>query len=402
MSLRNSIRKALLVLFMAPATLFAASPVITVSKAGADGETVSLDIRVSGAAAQLFANTLKADLERSGWFTVVNGRGSVNISGSAVGDSSLSTSVQAATAGGGFTWAESSATQSDARWQAHRFCDKLVKAVKNRNGMAATRIAFIGKQEGGDVYLCDSDGASLTRLTQDRKPALSPYFTPDSQYVFYTSFIKDFACVFRAPVAGGKREAFANFTGLNSGGAVSPDGKYIAIILSSPGNPELYVINLSTRVATRLTRTPRGAEASPCWSPDGNNIAYVSDAGGTPQIYVINANNKEPKRISYGGSQNVAPSWGADGRIAYCTNKNGGYQIAVYDPASGKSDVLTSGADHEDPSWAPDGRHIVCSQKEGAKRSSICILDTDTRELVRLPLRDGDWHCPEWSCPVAK
>ena len=85
----------------------------------------------------------------------------------------------------------------------------------------------------------------------------------------------------------GERKRVSGFPGLNTGGAISPDGREMALILSKDGNPDLYVMNLRNRELTRDHPTPRAAEASPCWSPDGSPDLLVSDGMGSPQIYII-------------------------------------------------------------------------------------------------------------------
>ena len=392
-----------LCLILASGLLRAQTRIIIEKAAGSGKDPISLaDLRASGEAASLFRQVLKQDLERSGWFETREDRsGLFQITGTASSSgTALNTNIRVSWSSGTFAWTQSSHTPRDARWQAHRLCDEIVKRVKGVNGMAATRIALVGKGSGrtGGIYLCDYDGENLARLTDEKISPLSPYFDPSGQFIFYTSFDKGYPCVFRVPAAGGRRAPYATFVGLNTGGAVSPDGSFIAIILSHHGNPELYVLSLADRQAHRQTYTKNGSEASPCWSPDGRQIAYVSDQGGTPQIYVVDSDSHVSRRISFHGSQNVAPSWGPDGRIAYCTRQSG-YQIAVYDPRTGQDEVVSSGPDHEDPSWAPDGRHIICSRKDGAN-SSLCILDTKdgTEETVRL--RPGNWRAPDWSRPL--
>lgn len=388
--------------FAAAGTAVAQMRVSVVKDAGSGKDPVSIaDLRTSGQTADLFKGVLRQDLERSGFFEVRTDRSGVfQIVGTASssGDG-LSTSLRVTWSDGTFTWAEQSQTTHDARWQAHRLSDKIVESVKGVKGMAATRLAFVCKDNGrsGGICLCDYDGASAVRLTNEKISPLSPYFDPTGRFIFYTSFDRGYPCVFRVPAAGGSRSPYANFVGLNTGGAVSPDGHFIAVILSHVGNPELFVLSLSDRKVYRQTRTPNASEASPCWSPDGKWIAYVSDQSGRPQIYVVNSETHASTRISHRGTQNVAPSWGPDNRIAYCTNQNGGWQIAVYDPADKTEKIVTSGPDHEDPSWAPDGRHIVCSRKTGSG-SALCIIDTrDEASVVILPLPAGNWRAPEWS-----
>ncbi len=381
-----------------------AATISIVKPAGSGKEAISLaDLTVAGEVGQLFATTLKNDLERSGWFTVGSGRyEQVRVSGRAEGSgATLQTRLEITWPQGRCGWSETSRTLQEARWQAHRLNDEIIKRALGKRGMAASRIAMIGKHDGSDIYLCDYDGAGLTRLTQDRVTSLSPYWHPSGSHLFYTSFIRGFPCIYRVPVSGGSRVPLAQFTGLNTGGAVSPDGRLMALILSLPGNPELYILNLETHRLTRLTQTPRAAEASPCWSPDGQSIAYVSDIGGSPQLFIMDAATKQPRRLTLQGRENVAPSWGPDGRITYCTRQQG-YQVAVIDPATGVSQVLTSGPDHEDPSWAPDGRHIICSRNDGRGRASLLILDTGGDPSVSLPLREGHWVSPEWSARPAE
>lgn len=401
--LRNTAVAIIAALAIAAApSLKAATPFVVEKSIGK--ETVSIaSLQVSGDTGGLFVNVLKQDIARSGWFEMATGGyGGIEISGRADGrGGALSTSVQVRWGGGGFAWGDTTSGNAEARWQAHRLADEIVRRVKGRQGIAATRIAFVEKNgAGGAICICDSDGAGLQKFHAEAVSPLSPYFSPDGATIYYTSFTRGYPCIFGVPSKGGQRAPIANFTGLNTGGAVSPDGKLVAAVLSHPGNPELFVINRVTKKATRLTRTPRGAEASPCWSPDGNRIAYVSDESGTPQIYVIDSEQKSPARLSYEGSQNVAPSWGADGRIAYCSKRDGGYAIVVANPATGESAVVSpAGADWEDPSWAPDGRHIVCSRRDG-RTCSLWVLDTEGDKPVKLSLPFGDRRSPEWSGPL--
>lgn len=392
---------------------FAVPHIVIQEEAGSGKDLVYLGkTKITGDTANLFITVLKADLVNSGFFEIGNnGYERMQIEGVASGSGGqLSTHLRFAWSGGSVSWNEVSSTVQAARWQAHRFADEIVRRVKNVDGIASTRIALIGKENeingGADVYFCDYDGYGVRRLTKDRVPALSPYFHPNGEYIFYTSFVRKQPNVYRVPIAGGSRTPYASFPGLNTGGAVSPDGNYLAVILSNPGNPELYVINMSTRKATRLTQTPRGAEASPCWSPDGTKIAYVSDETGRPSIHVINSVSGQRSRIAFSGSENVAPSWGACNRIAYCTKRGGSYQIAVCNPDGSNDKIITpAGTDYEDPSWAPDGRHIICSRKDGYRRYSICVIDAEStvpgKDIRVLPLQSGDWHAPDWSRPIS-
>jgi TolB protein len=150
-------------------------------------------------------------------------------------------------------------------------------------------------------------------------------------------------------------------------------------------------------MVNRLTNTRRGIEASPCWSPDGNYITYVSDSSGRPHVYIISKNGGTPKRISSSGTENVAPNWGKNNMLTWCSRSGGKYRIMVGDPKTRASRQLeTDWADYEDPCWAPDGRHIVCSRTSNY-RSAIYLLDTLKDSPVALISGSGDWFSPACS-----
>lgn len=401
-SITRSIIAALAYASLAVATAPAVTPFVVIKEAGSGKDPVSLAaLQTTGNLGALFATVLRQDLANSGWFEVAGGRygAGIEVSGTAAqqGGDSLATRVRVRWNGGSFDWGDTTAGIREARWQAHRLSDEMTRRIKGRAGIAATRIAFVEKESrGGRICICDSDGYALQKFPSEPVSPLSPAFTPDGSTIYYTSFIRGYACIYGVATSGGRRSPLANFTGLNTGGAVSPDGRLVAAILSHPGNPELFVINTATRRAIRQTHTPRGAEASPCWSPDGNRIAYVSDESGTPQVYVMDSESKRSTRVSSRGSQNVAPSWGEGGRIAYCS-KQGNYKIVVYDPADGSQTIVSpESGDWEDPSWAPDGRHIVASRSDG-RASSLWVIDTMGDPPVRLSLPAGDWRAPDWS-----
>ena len=101
--------------------------------------------------------------------------------------------------------------------------------------------------------------------------------------------LKDIRTCTRSTWASGSRNRLAGYPGLNTGADISPNGREIALILSKDGNPELYVKNLRSGQLTRLTSSPRAAEASPSWSPDGNRIVYVSTSRALPSCTLFRA-----------------------------------------------------------------------------------------------------------------
>jgi TolB protein len=284
---------------------------------------------------------------------------------------------------------------------AHKVSDAIVWSVKQRKGIASTRIVMIGSRDGRkDLYMCDYDGRNLTKTTQDGAICLSPNWHPDGEKIVYTSHHEGGRpMVFMIDLASKARMKIAGYPGLNAGADVSPDGGSVALTLSKDGNPELYTVGLGGGRLTRLTVSQRATEASPTWSPDGKSIAYVCDKGGSPQIYIKSRNGGDDRRVSLIGGENVAPDWGPDNRLVWTTRRGGRYQLCVMDPARGREDIVpdtNDGFDYEDPSWAPDARHIVCA-RTGSFHSDVYVLDTMGDPPIRITTLKGDWYSPAWS-----
>lgn len=353
--------------------------------------------------AATFRKTLEDDLKRSGWFEIAGqGQGVIAVSGSCEesrGRLRVKCDVKnTATAEKYFsrTFREES---GNARRLAHVVADEIVRAVKQRRGIASTRIAMIGSRGGHkDVYICDADGRNFTRVTKTGTLCISPNWGPNADNLVYTSFHGGFPDVYMIDLVTNTRRRIAGYPGLNAGADVSPDGKSVALTLSKDGNPDLYILNLRKggRLA-RLTRTRYAAEASPSWSPDGKQVVFVSDKSGSPQLYIIEWTGKGQRRITFRGNESVAPDWGPDGRIVFSSRRGGRYHICVITPETRRGEQLTSGSvDHEEPSWAPDGRHIVYTHTEGY-RSDLYVLDSLGDLPVRLTAVEGNWYSPAWS-----
>jgi len=368
-------------------------------KAGIDWSGFSAG---SDRAGRTFFETLRSDLVKSGWFkSAARGQGIYRITGRVQGQGGKVV-VDCRIYPRGEDKARFSKRYSDeeanARRLAHRVADDIVYALKNYQGIASTRIALVGTASGKkELYLCDYDGGGLRQLTRDGSVSVSPAWGPKGETLYYTSYLQNFPDILEIDLVSGKRRVISRKPGLNTGAAVSPDGRSLALILSKDGNPELYTMSLRSGRLTRLTRSGRGTEASPCWSPDGDSIVYVSDTSGRPQLYTISRSGGRPRRLQLRGSENVAPDWGPNGWIAYSSRFAGRYQVFIVDPKTLDIRQISSGpADYEDPSWAPDGRHLVCSRTQ-RYISRLCVLDIMGDPEVSFDLGRGDWYSPVWS-----
>lgn len=360
-------------------------------------------ISKSGSAnGDLFIKTLQADLKRSGWFSISQiNQGVVSVGGGFTESGQYATfKAQVVNRATGKVYFSKSYNDkvSQVRSIAHACSDDIVRAIKNVNGIASTKILMIGSIDGRkDLYSCDYDGANLMKVTRDGAVCLAPAWGPEGRTIVYTSYCDGYPDVYKIDLSTYQRKRIAGYPGINAGADISPDGQSMALVLSKDGNPDVYIKDLKTQRLTRISKTQYAAEASPSWSPDGKRIVYVSNMTKRPELYIVSSAGGGEKKITFVGSENVAPDWGSDGRIVYSSKRDGRYHVCVIDPRTGETLQVTSDyADYEDPSWAPDGRHIVCSRSVGYN-SELYVLDTLGDPPVRLLQHEGVWYSPAWS-----
>ena len=77
-------------------------------------------------------------------------------------------------------------------------------------------------------------------------------------------------------------------------------------------------------------------------------------------------------------------------------DKARGYQIGVFYPASGRTDVLTDGTLDESPTFSPNGAMILYATRLGSDGVLVAV-SADGRVRQVLKLTDGDVREPAWS-----
>lgn len=378
---------AVLAVLLAAASGSAAT-VVDVTGAGVEKIGVTLDVKGNAA----FSKSLAKNLDMSGCFQIVR-NGSVRVTG-AVGSE-----IVAQGRGKAMKLPSSAADDRSARMEARRLADKMVETYAGQKGFSLDRIAFVMKN-GAVSELCTSypDGYDIMRLTSDGGSVVGPRWN-GRESIYFTGIRKAGPQVFKYSFPNARTSLEWSFKGLATGAVPSPDGRYVAIVLSIHGNPELYVIDRTAGSWARLTKTPYASEGQPAWSPDGRSIVYVSDESRKPHLYVVDVASGRKTLLTKSGAQNVDPDWSPDNRIAFITKRRDGGYIAVIDMnGSDRTPRLVGEAGSwEHPSWSRDGRHVV-AERDGA----LFVVDTAPKERggdvpKRLFMNPGRWITPSWS-----
>ena len=301
---------------------------------------------------------------------------------------------------------------SEKNWRrvSHIISDAVVERITGEGGYFDTRIVYVAetgpkKNKQKRLAIMDQDQANHRFLTDGSYLVLTPRFSPNSQKITYMSYLKkNNPRVFLFDIETGQQEIVGEFPGMTFAPRFSPDGKKIVMSYSDPdiGNSEIYLLDLATRVSTRLTNNS-AIDVSASFSPDGKKIVFNSDRSGRRHLYITSINDKNPKRISREAGSYYTPVWSPRGDfIAFTKTQGGQFYIGVME-IDGSNERMIAKAFHvEGPTWSPNGRYLMYFKEErtaedgsGGNSSlySIDITGYNERKII-TPLGGSD---PAWS-----
>ena len=150
------------------------------------------------------------------------------------------------------------------------------------------------------IWLARSDGTQRLQLTRAEKSSSNPAWSPDGEWIYFSSARFGKEDLFRIPANGGESETLTKLKGGVGVFSVSKDGKWLAytsaepdpddekavkekrdfrVLDEKPKNAIMYV--LPAEADANGERKPRAVTAPDrhvqqiAWSPDGASIAFV-------------------------------------------------------------------------------------------------------------------------------
>lgn len=363
---------------------------------------------------------IRADLERSGAFRIVDSSGSVDetaapnmaewrtraadalvggsVSRLADGRYDLRFKLWDVVKGSDLGGQSAAVDAAELRLASHRIADFVYEKLTGDKGVFSTRIAYVTK--AGPRYtlrVADADGENGQVALNSGQPIISPAWSPNGKELAYVSFERQKAVVFVHNVASGERRAIADFRGSNSAPAWTPDGQHLAVTLSRDGGSQLFLIGKNGESPRRLASSP-AIDTEAEFSADGRWLYFTSDRGGSPQIYRMPAAGGNADRVTFGGSYNISPAVSPDGRtLAYVARAGNAFRLSVLDLSSGGAQpvTITDSSDDEHPSFAPNGRLLIYATKSQG-RSVLMTSTLDGKIKARLPSQTADLREPVW------
>ena len=153
--------------------------------------------------------------------------------------------------------------------------------------------------------------------------------------------------------------------------SLSPDERRV-VVDAGPGNPDLWILEVSRGVTSRLTFDP-ASDFAPVWSPDGNRIAFTSDRSGPGSIYVKPATGAQSESLLASHATEMDPAdWSRDGRFiaAIAAHPSQRWDIWIVPLEGGQKPYpfLSGPFAENSPRFSPDGRWMAYTSLESGRR----------------------------------
>ena len=169
----------------------------------------------------------------------------------------------------------------------------------------------------GDIWIIPVGGGQPRQLTFDACEVGWPSWSPDGQFIVFSSSRGGSLTLWRVNVAGGTPTALTTGAGEDTEPDVSADGKKLiystqrkswSLVLMDPATgQEKEILSRRTRIAPLN------------FSPREDRIAFSQPvAAGAAQLFVGSLDGREVRQVTQGErEQNILPHWSGDGASLY-------------------------------------------------------------------------------------
>ena len=287
------------------------------------------------------------------------------------------------------------------------------------------RLIFQATRDGAlcdQIFVMDTDGSGITRVSTGKGRTTCPYFLKDGQHFVYAStHLGSESCPPRPDFSQGYVWAIypdydiflsdfkQNLTqltdtpGYDAEATLSPDGERVVFTSMRDGDLELYSMNTDGSGVQRLTHT-LGYDGGAFFSPDGRRIVYRASHPADDEskaeyrellarnliepsqldIFVMNTDGSERVQVTRNGAANFCPFFHPDGRrIIFASNlgdpKGRNFDLYLIDIDGTNLEQVTLDKSFDGfPMFSPDGKQLVfASNRHGKVRGETNIFIAD-------------------------
>ena len=259
-------------------------------------------------------------------------------------------------------------------------------------------VAYTAEAAGArQLFVLPLRGGPVTQLTASEKSISDPQWSPDGRRI---AFLRDGA-LWVTDSDGARLVRVTEHPAGNTLPRWAPDGRHLAFISRRRGWSQVWLIDAPVPRRGRPAAHPRPAEPSQCspsgldvddyaWSPDGNQIAIAaqrSEFGWRSALSVIDVGSGAELVIPPGDAWECGPRWLPDGDLLLSSDADGWFQV-VRVASDGRRTILTAGSrEHGEPSG---GVGFVALAAPGGERFIYQEVHDGVVDLLVAPTGRGE------------
>jgi len=245
-----------------------------------------------------------------------------------------------------------------------------------------------------DIWTADENGQNVRRITVNRARDVYPRFSPDGQWIAFSSDREGNLDVYIVPVAGGTPKQLTHHSADDTVLGWAPDSKSILFATNRAEDfaGKLYTVSISGGMPQNVG-ADMGIWAS--YSPDGSKLAinrhgqsywrkYYRGSNQTDVTIMDIAAKKFTNVTDFNGLDSW-PMWGRDGFIYFVSDREGRGLSNIYRVAEkgGTAEPVTTfkTGDVRWPSISADGKVITFEHEYG-----LWKLEVASRRATAIPL----------------
>ena len=253
------------------------------------------------------------------------------------------------------------------------------KSVTARFTSTAAIVFHSSRDGNSEIYVMDTDGSNITRLTNNTTADLDPNWAHDGNKIAFVAARDGNSEIYVMNVDGSSPVNLTNNDAEDISPAWSPDGTRIAFVSTRGEQQDIYVMDADGSNQTKLTDDDH-LDDSPDWSPDGAKIVFTSQRNDDYEIYTILADGSGVTRLTNSEGHDLSPVWSLDGEtIAFTSFRDENAEIyTMWDDGTEQWSITFNTVDDESPAWSPDSTKIILVSDQ----TDIVMYDAEDPEGV--------------------
>ncbi len=268
--------------------------------------------------------------------------------------------------------------------------------------LGASHVVFA---HGGDLWIAGLEGGEARRLTSTPAVESDPHFSPDGQWIAFTSNRSGTPMAYVVPVTGGEPRRLTWYPAPAFVRGWTPDGKRVLYASSRESAPvgyeRLWTVSAEGGPSERLP-APWGHDAA--YAPDGRRIVVDGvtrwdvewrhyRGGQNRPLTILDLATLDETRLPNERTIDIHPVWMGDA-VFFLSDRDGVSNVWRYDVAREELAQVTRFAG-TDVKWLAGRGGTLVLEHAGA----LHVLDAKsgtTRELAITVRGDFPWAEPRW------